>query len=172
MEKLKKSELWMMVGAPGSGKSSWANEAVKHYPDVNIVSRDKVRFSMITEKDDYFSKEKEVFNEFISQIADSVKHHQITIVDATHMNKKGRNKVFSRLTSTLENVTLRAIVMITTLETCLERNAQREGLALVPESAIARMYEGFEEPTVKEGFEQIAFIDEDWKEWYLWDGSL
>jgi len=161
-----------MVGAPGSGKSSWANKVVKHYPDANIVSRDKVRFSMITEKDDYFSKEKEVFNEFISQIADSVKHHQVTIVDATHMNKKGRNKVFSRLTSTLENVTLKAIVMNTTLETCLERNAQREGLALVPESAIARMYEGFEMPTEKEGFEQIVLIDEDWREWYLWDGSL
>jgi predicted kinase len=161
-----------MVGAPGSGKSSWANEAVKYYSDANIVSRDKVRFSMITEKDDYFSKEKEVFNEFISQIADSVKHHEITIVDATHMNKKGRNKVFSRLTSTLENVTLRAVVMITTLETCLERNAQREGLALVPDSAIARMYGGFEMPTVEEGFEQIALIDEDWREWYLWDGSL
>ena len=161
-----------MVGAPGSGKSSWANEAVKYYPDANIVSRDKVRFSMITEKDDYFSKEKEVFNEFISQIADSVKHHQITIVDATHMNKKGRNKVFSRLTSTLENVTLRAVVMNTTLETCLERNAQREGLALVPDFAIARMYEGFEEPTIKEGFEEIVFIDEDWREWCLWDRSL
>jgi predicted kinase len=161
-----------MVGAPGSGKSSWANKVVEHCPDANIVSRDKVRFSMITEKDDYFSKEKEVFNEFISQIVDSVKHHQITIVDATHMNKKGRNKVFNRLTSTLENVTLKAIVMNTTLETCLERNAQREGLALVPESAIARMYEGFEMPTEKEGFEQIVLIDEDWKEQYLWDESL
>jgi predicted kinase len=120
---------------------------------------------MITEKDDYFSKEKEVFNEFISQIADSVKNHQITIVDATHMNKKGRSKVFNRLTSTLENVTLKAVVMNTTLETCLERNAQREGLALVPESAIARMYEGFEMPTKEEGFKQIIIIGEDWRCW-------
>jgi hypothetical protein len=62
--------------------------------------------------------------------------------------------------------------MITTLETCLERNAQREGLALVPDSAIARIYGGFEMPKVREGFEQIALIDEDWKEWYSWDGSL
>lgn len=161
-----------MVGPPGSGKSSWANKAVEHYSDANIVSRDRVRFSMITEKDDYFSKEKEVFNEFISQILDSVKHHQVTIVDATHMNKKGRNKVFNRLTSILGNVTLKAVVMNTTFETCLERNAQREGLALVPESAIVRMYEGFEMPTEKEGFEQIVLIDEDWKEQYLWDESL
>lgn len=155
----------MMVGAPGSGKSSWANKVVECCPDANIVSRDKVRFSMITEKDDYFSKEKEVFNEFISQIADSVKHHQITIVDATHMNRKGRNKVFSRLTSTLENVTKKAVVMNTTLGTCLARNANREGRALVPESAIIKMYESFEIPTKEEGFEQIVLIGEDWKEW-------
>ena len=155
----------MMVGAPGSGKSSWAEEVVKCCPDANIVSRDKARFSMLSDKDDYFSKENEVFNEFISQIADSVKHHQITIVDATHMNKKGRNKVFSRLTSTLENVTKKAVVMNTTLGTCLARNANREGRALVPESAIARMYKGFEMPTKEEGFEQIVIIGEDWKEW-------
>lgn len=165
MTKLIKPYLIMMVGTPGSGKSTWIETMSKYYPNtINVVSRDKIRFSMISDKDDYFSKETEVFEEFISQIMKSVKTYDVTIIDATHLNKRGRAKVFNRMRHLLKNVTLEAVVMNATLETCLERNAQREGLALVPESAIARMYASFEMPTKEEGFEQIIIIEEDWKE--------
>ena len=164
MAKLIKPDLIMMVGTPGSGKSTWIETICKYYPNTNVVSRDKIRFSMISDKDDYFSKETEVFEEFIAQIMKSVKTYDMTIIDATHLNKRGRAKVFNRMRHLLKNVTLRAVVMDTTFQTCLRRNSKRTGRALVPQSAIKNMYASFEMPTKEEGFEQIIIVKEDWKE--------
>ena len=41
----------------------------------------------------------------------------------------------------------------------LERNAQRVGRALVPESAIRNMYNSYEIPSLNEGFDEIWHID-------------
>ena len=55
--------LYMMIGAPGSGKSTWAKE---HLPEngVTLVSRDNIRFKLLRNDPNYFSKEKEVFKHF------------------------------------------------------------------------------------------------------------
>lgn len=54
--------LYVMIGIPGSGKSTWA-KANKKEKDI-YVSRDEVRFSLLQDGDEYFSKEKEVLKEF------------------------------------------------------------------------------------------------------------
>lgn len=36
------------------------------------ISRDEIRYSMISDKDEYFSKEKEVFNEYVKQIDEAL----------------------------------------------------------------------------------------------------
>ena len=48
-------KLFILMGAPGSGKSTW----VKNHMTLNdsYISRDDVRFSMVPEGDEYFSKE-------------------------------------------------------------------------------------------------------------------
>ena len=57
--------LYMMIGIPGSGKSTW----LKTYADNGvIISRDEVRFSMVREDEPYFSREKEVFESFIEDM--------------------------------------------------------------------------------------------------------
>ena len=57
--------VYVMCGIPGSGKSTLAKQlAAEVKCSVNIVSRDQIRFSMISENEPYFSKEKEVFKEF------------------------------------------------------------------------------------------------------------
>ena len=59
-------KLMVMVGIPGSGKSTFA----KHYSEdannmpIVWISRDEVRYSLISEKDEYFAKEKDVFKVF------------------------------------------------------------------------------------------------------------
>ena len=62
----KNKTLYVMVGIPGSGKSTFINTHCQS--DWKIVSRDQVRFSIVREDEEYFSKEKKVFKTFIEEI--------------------------------------------------------------------------------------------------------
>lgn len=140
----------LLVGCPASGKSSWAKKKIKNYNLLNktykYISRDEIRFSMVKENEEYFSKETEVFNTFIEKIQQAInEEYEIIIIDATHVSKSSRKKVLRQLN--LRDYALDIIVLNTSLETCLERNAGRQGRACVPESAIINMYNGYEEPT-------------------------
>lgn len=136
--------LILMMGIPGSGKSTYLAKAnkIKHR---KIISRDQIRFSMI-ETGDYFSKEKEVFNEYINQIQLALKDPNINVIyaDATQLTEKGRYKVLDNLN--LENVNVKVYWKNTPLKLALARNAQREGQEYVPESAIIKMYNSIQDP--------------------------
>ena len=53
------AELILMMGIPGSGKSTWVKNHMKS--DDIYISRDEIRFSLLQPGDEYFSKEKEVW---------------------------------------------------------------------------------------------------------------
>ena len=152
-----KTRLFMMVGAPGTGKSTFVANNLK---DGFIwISRDRIRHSLLEEGDDYFAKERKVFNQFILSINEAIMWDEYPniIIDATHLTKASRAKVLKRLASVDE---IRAIVMTTPLEIALERNAKREGRERVPDDVIKSMYDSFELPTKEEGFDSIAYINE------------
>ena len=143
------STLYMMVGIPGSGKSTFAKTLKGKY-----VSRDEIRFKLLQNEDDYFSKEKEVFQKFIYEIKKGLIENKDVIVDATHINKNSRNKVLSKVCP----IKTIAVVMDTPLDICLQRNAQRSGRAFVPEDAIRNMYQNMTIPNYDEGFDDIIMI--------------
>lgn len=152
-----KTRLFMMVGAPGTGKSTFVANNLK---DGFIwISRDRIRYSLLEEGDDYFAKERQVFNQFILSINEAIlwDEYPNIIIDATHLTKASRAKVLKRLASVDE---IRAIVMTTPLEIALERNTKREGRERVPDDVIKSMYDSFELPTKEEGFDSIAYINE------------
>ncbi len=152
-----KQRLFMMVGAPGTGKSTFVLNNMKE--DFVYISRDEIRYSLLEEGDDYFAKERKVFNEFILRINEAIMwdDYPNIIIDATHLTKASRAKVLKRLTTVDE---IRAMVMTTPLEVALERNAKREGRTRVPDDVIKSMYNSFELPTKEEGFDSIAYINE------------
>ena len=109
--------LYLMCGVPGCGKSTWINKN-KIDSDV-VVSRDVVRFSLVKENEDYFSKENLVFNTFIDQINEAIDNKVNTIyVDATHINETSRNKVLDRLHLS-DEVKVIPVFIKEKLETCL-----------------------------------------------------
>ena len=152
-----KQRLFMMVGAPGTGKSTFVLNNMKE--DFIYISRDEIRYSLLEEGDDYFAKERKVFNEFILRINEAIMwdDYPNIIIDATHLTKASRAKVLKRLATVDE---IRAMVMTTPLEVALERNAKREGRTRVPDDVIKSMYNSFELPTKEEGFDSIAYINE------------
>lgn len=155
---------WMMCGIPGSGKSTWIKNKIENFGGV-WISRDAIRFSLLQENEDYFSHEDEVFVNFISSIQEQINNPLINdiYVDATHLNKKSRDKVLNRLN--LNNVSeFICVVMNTPIETSLYRNSLRSGLERVPDSSIRRMASSLQIPDSSEIFNKIFFVNEDGNE--------
>lgn len=146
------SHLFLMVGIPGSGKSTWiANQVDVLEPwQYKVISRDEIRFAMLKPGEDYFSRENAVFAQFIKSINDALAAGvQYIFVDATHLSPGSRMKVLHRL-RVPASTTLAVEVFTTPLEVCLERNDKRTGLAKVPAASIKNMEAGFIYPTMEE----------------------
>ena len=153
-----KSKLYLMMGCPGSGKSTYLKERFSQPPVV--VSRDAIRFSMVKEDEEYFSKEKEVFTEYIEQIRTAIKFNAEVFADATHLNEISRAKVLRALGSDLRNVEVNVIWVRVPVEVAITQNELRMGTrAYVPKSVIRRMYSQATMPSKEEGFEHIYIFD-------------
>ena len=153
-----KKHLYLMVGVPGSGKSTYVKSMLK-YGDI-YVSRDEIRYSLLTDEDDYFAKENEVIRTFIENIDKSLVMEEYcgdVYADATHLSPKSRAQVLNQLKNK-DKVSV--IYLDIPLNIILERNAQRKGRALVPENVVRRMYNSIILPTKEEGIEELIIIDE------------
>ena len=149
-----------MVGIPGSGKSTFIkNKINKIKGSYAVVSRDEIRFKMVAEDEPYFSKEKAVFNEFISEIKASLKDNDVTFVDATHINECSRGKLLRALGTSLKDINVIALVIKVPVELAIARNNLREGRSIVPETAIRNMYSQFSLPSFNEGFDKIYIYE-------------
>lgn len=156
--------LLILVGIAGSGKSTWAREYAKDQArqgrHVVIVSRDAIRFALVDEGEGYFSKETDVFRNYISNIQNYLNDDDVDIViaDATHINEKSRAKVLKKLN--LRDVLVEAVIFRTPVTRCLKQNKTRIGRERVPDVAIYNMQKNFTIPTNEEGFNMITTAGE------------
>lgn len=147
-----KSTLFLMVGIPGSGKSTWIANQIDslEQEQYKVISRDEIRFAMLKPGEDYFLHENAVFAQFIKSINDAIANKvQYIFIDATHISPGSRAKVLQRVREPA-STSLVVEVFNTPLETCLERNSKRTGLANVPAASIKSMARGFSHPTMEE----------------------
>ena len=150
------NKLYMMVGVAGSGKSTWIlNHQAKFKRPYKVVSRDQIRFSLVGEDEEYFSKEKEVFEKFVEAIKEGLDSDLDVYADATHLNEASRSKLLRALGTSLKGVKVEAIVIRPSFDTIVKQNAQRSGREFVPLSVIRRMNYQFTMPTEEEGFDRI-----------------
>lgn len=160
----------VMCGVPGSGKSTWTKNFLKEHKRTKVVSRDEIRFSIVKENEPYFSKENQVYSEFIRQIKEGLNDENIdtVIADATHLNVPSRRKLFHSLG---EKIFEDAIVVCRCfdigVENCIKFNELRKGTrAYVPEDAIRNMANAFSIPTKEEGYFNFIILDTSEEEQY------
>ena len=158
--KMKQKRVFVLSGPPASGKSTWVRSQLTK--GAEWISRDNVRFSIVKEDEEYFSHEDEVFDTFIAYINKALKDPDIhTIyIDATHLNKRARSKVLSRIRK--RNISeLNCVCFCVPPSICQERNALREGRAKVPAAAIENMFKSYTYPGIDEGFAHVYEVDAD-----------
>lgn len=153
--------LYVCCGVPGSGKSTFLEEMKGS--EEKIISRDKIRFSLLRPGEDYFAREKEVYSKFLNEITKNIRAGFNVYADATHLNEKSRYKLLHGLHNRGCNPSeIIAIYFDVPLEVCKERNNFRLGTkTYVPEEQVLKMYNAYTHPHKYEGFTNIYRIDED-----------
>lgn len=149
----------MMCGIPGCGKSTYGRKLVELHPDWEYVSRDEIRFTYVSDQAHYYDHEYEVYKEFCNRISMHLINGKTVIADATHLTKGSRWKLINNLDIKPDKVTV--IVMMTSVQTCLERVKNRElEITRVPEQTILSMSHRYRKPDARfEDFiNQIVYV--------------
>ena len=126
---------YVMVGAPGSGKSTEAQK-IAQIENAVIVSGDDIRARLYGSAD-IQGNWVEIHDEIEAQVADAAALGRVVILDGTHYRSAYRKDAVAMLNSFgYDNV--EAVVVNPSLATCLARNFQRS--RNVPDYVIKEMH--------------------------------
>ena len=129
-------KLILMVGPPGSGKSTYSR---LHLEKSFIISSDLIRTEINNGEYIYDATQNyRVFAALKEQVAARLKYGLTTVVDATNLRRKTRVSFLELLP---KGLMAKYVVFNTPLEECIKRNAQRP--ISIPEEAIRSHYETF-----------------------------
>ena len=156
--RMKSKTLWLIAGVPGSGKSTFLANHTNN-SKAKIVSRDAIRFKLLEDGDAYFKNEDTVWNMYVDAIKNSLQENEHTVLDATHLNERSRNKILDRLN--LDDVNINVIYFKVPLNVCIDRNSQRTGRAHVPTDVITKMYTSYRYPTFNEKYHYNRILEVD-----------
>lgn len=146
---------YMMVGLPGSGKSTKA-EQIKNEFGAQVFSSDTLRKEKFG--DEKVQKDTpEIFKELLNRCAVSLNDCHTTVLDATNLSYKKRMEFLKGLDRKVDKAFSKiCILMATPYEICCERNRSRK--RVVPDEAMKRMYRSFYIPSYFEGWNDIQII--------------
>lgn len=146
--------VYIMVGLPGSGKSTWAKKECEKR-DAVIVSRDGIR-SMLTGRKERMVGDND-FERMVTQIerevvAEAIRAKKNVILDATNTRIKLTVKNMDEIASSVLRPfgpfpNIIPVVMDTPLDECLLRNARRR--FPVPSEVLHRMQERLDKELVR-----------------------
>ena len=139
----------MMVGLPGSGKSTYAKHLAEETNAI-ICSSDAIREELCGDENSQDNNE-EVFKILHSRIKENLKNGKDVIYDATNINSKRRRAFLSELRRI--PCVKKCVIMATSFMTCCDQNHMRD--RIVPYEVISRMYKNWNTPYYFEGWDKI-----------------
>lgn len=155
-----KPTLYVMIGIPGSGKSTFSRNVLCKMHNATHVSRDEIRGRFAKDYSEEFVKDNEslVYKEYIDSIGVGLLVGDV-IADATQYTAKSRKNLLKNLS--LNNVDVVYIVMNTPLKVCKERNSSRKGREYVTEDKIDFFFNHLELPYELSDFEK-GYVKQIW----------
>lgn len=151
----KKVNFYMMVGVPGSGKSTWAESHKEEY-NFNILSSDALRVELFGDINCQ-SDNAQVFYVLRKRTLEKLKAGRNVCYDATNVSRKNRRGILSCINQECKNVRKIAVVFATPYDVCIKRDANRD--RTVSSSVITKFVHQFEFPCLGEGFDEIVIVN-------------
>lgn len=140
----------MMVGVPGSGKSTRAKELAVEF-EAEIFSSDEIRAELYGDASDQTDHAK-VFRLLESRLLDCLKRGKSAIYDATNISSKHRAH-FVRTVRSVSDAYCRCEIVATEPAICHGRNLERD--RVVPAEVIDRMIKNFQVVTPAEDWDVV-----------------
>ena len=146
------TKLTLLVGIPGSGKTTYANK----HKDKNevILSSDLIRKELFGSE--YSQENNElVFDTLYSRARENLINGTNVIIDATNINSYYRHATLKHFEDLdIERV---AIVFEVPKNVCVKRDSKRS--RTVGEKVIDKMISRYSRPTYEEGFDNIIYVE-------------
>ena len=151
---MKIQTIYLLVGLPGSGKSTYAKLLCKK--QTIVYSSDKIRKEITGDVNNQLFNMK-VFDILKKRTIESLLNGNSVIIDSTNLSYKRRKNFIESLNKIECNKI--AIVMATPFNECIKRDSERE--RSVGKNVLDRMYKSFSMPSKMEGFDKIdiAYAD-------------
>lgn len=145
--------LSILIGLPGSGKTSYAKKQMINSNTI-YLSSDNIRVEMFGFEDQTHNSE--VFNEMNDRTYMALNKGYNVIYDATNLSKKRREQLIKKAKN--EGNEVNAYLFCTPINIILERNLIRQERHL-PYDKLMQMIQSIECPMYYEGFDNIYLID-------------
>ena len=149
------NSLIMMIGIPGSGKSTYARHLMNHLDNVVIHSSDSIR-KELSGSEQETTINKEVFSLLHRRMMIDLQHGKDVIYDATNLDVRNRRNIIRLVRSQLKGVEIIAMVMDSDMEECKAFNLKRE--RVVPDHILNKMQKDYTVPSLDEGFDRIVLV--------------
>ena len=148
--------IYITVGLPGSGKSTYAKNFIKGQ-DIEYLSSDELRAVYGKGEDDQ-SVTPLVFGHIKRKVDEFLRDGKNVMVDATSVNRRERSDYISAAKRYGANVV--ALVFKMDRAGLIARNQKRgqEGGRVVPDWVIDKMLAKYEEPSTDEGINKIIYV--------------
>lgn len=150
---MNKPTLYVMIGIPGSGKSTEAKK-ISEEKDATIFSADEYRMNLFGTLESSPQYNKKTFSKLHNDLYYHLKAGRNAILDATSTHLSDRVSTI-QFHGEIANIVY--VYMKTSLMICLWRNNLRE--RPVPSSVIRRMYRQMDEPSLSEGCQYIRTLE-------------
>ena len=144
----------MLIGIPGSGKTTLSKELTVKY-NAKVISSDKVRQTVVG------IKENDVFPTVYRLCAEELKEDKNVILDATHITPKVRKRSFDALDEYKVEYEKIAVYLDTPVDVCVKRVAIRNEDPTelhLPLEVVESYHKNLIPPTEEEGFDEVHII--------------
>lgn len=132
-------EVIVLIGLPGSGKTTWAKY---HYSSYVILNGDVLKTS----------------KNVIKALRESLQGNRNVVVDATNVTKERRKDIISEASKF--NAIIYGVIFTASKDICMVRAKTREesGGPHIPRIAFNKLASSYVEPALDEGFHRIVHI--------------
>lgn len=155
MQDIKRQRLFVLIGIPGAGKSTLAQQMIEQLgDDVVCVSKD---FASLENGSIKYNRKDEaaVYKTYINKIVKSLRLGFDVIADDTNLTSNKRDIYFAicEALKKIDNIDIDVIgvFLSTPLSVCMERNDEN----IISNETIEIMHSKIEEPSYDEGFKII-----------------